>query len=81
MKHIKLFDKINENRYADANLNSFETYKKSINNLIDYLKENDIETDAKKFLEKNMDKRCRPFFILGANRIDQIIDEFKRLKK
>ena len=81
MKHIKLFDKMNENRFVDANLNSFETYKKSINNLIDYLKENDIETDAKNFLEKNMDKRCALLFSIGANRIDQIIDEFKSLKK
>ena len=72
---------ITENIYADRNSNSFEMYRKSINDLLNYIKDNDIEKDAEEFLVRNIDKRCSPLFSMGANRINEIIKEFKSLKK
>ena len=83
MNHIKKFSKINEEArdFSESNKESFKMYKKSLKDLVDYIKDNDIEKDAEKFLEKNIDKRCSPLFSMGSNNIDKLLKELKSLKK
>jgi len=83
MNHIKKFSKINEEvrDFSESNKESFKMYKKSLKNLVDYIKNNDIEKDAEKFLEKNADKRCSPLFSMGSNNIDKLVKELESLKK
>ena len=83
MNHIKKFSKINEEvrDFSEANKESFKMYKKSLKDLVAYIKDNDIEKDAEKFLEKNIDKRCSPLFSMGSNNIDKLLKELKSLKK
>lgn len=81
MKHIKKFNNINEGHLEDGNKESFKMYKKSISDLVDYIKNNDVEKDAENFLEKNINMRCTPMFSMGSNNIDKILKELKNLKK
>ena len=75
MNHIKKFSKINEEvrDFSEANKESFKMYKKSIKDLVDYIRDNDIEKDAEEFLEKNTDKRCSPLFSMGSDNINKLV--------
>jgi hypothetical protein len=83
MNHIKKFSKINEEvrDFSESNKESFKMYKKSLKDLVDYIKDNDIEKDAEKFLEKNIDKRCSPLFSMGSDNINKLVKQLKNLKK
>ena len=67
--------------FRNANEESFEMYKKSIADLVNYIKNNDVEKDAEEFLEKNIDKRCSPMFAMGSSKFSQVLEELKALKK
>jgi len=80
MNHIKKFSKINED-FSEPNKESFKMYKKSIKDLVDYIKDNDVEKDAEEFLKNNMDKRCSPLFSMGSDNINKLVKQLKNLKK
>jgi ribosomal protein L29 len=73
-------EEIDNTLNESPNTQSFEMYKKSIRDLVNYIKLNDIEKDAEGFFQKNMDKRLTPFFSVSSNDINKMLRGFQQLK-